>query len=68
MKSGNAKPDARPISYGGIRVLQLPDSLIPLSGMLYTIWDNAITSPIISPNIGTGVTIRTTARWAFNST
>lgn len=61
MKSGNAKPDARTISYGMESASR--KFLILLSGMPNTIWDNAITSPIH----GTGATTRTTARWAFKS-
>ena len=60
MKNGNAKPDARTISYGTESASR--KFLILLSGMPNTIWDNAITSPIISPKIGTGATTRTTAR------
>ncbi|HNP28034.1 MAG TPA: hypothetical protein PKK23_03260 [Nitrospirales bacterium] len=59
MKSGNAKPDARTISFfteSSSRKL-----LILLIGMTILTRDHSI----VSPTLGTGAIIRTTARWAF---
>jgi hypothetical protein len=61
MKSGNAKPDARTISYGTESASR--KFLFLLSGMTITIRDTAI----LSPTIATGATIRATARLAFKS-